>query len=296
MTTLTVCIPAFNGADHVERAIRSIVTSEVDGGVEILVCDDGSTDDTWLVLERLATEIPEIRLLRNPSNLGRPATRNRLLREATGRFLTWLDADDEKYPGMLRAQLDHLLEVEAAGGERALEGVFVYTNYHWLRPAWDEPKLMAPEQPDDPMQSLLDASFGGYLWLMMGLRSTFLEAGPFDERLPRLQDLGFFIRFAELGGRFERVTSDEALCVYHKEDAGRDALAVWRSWTRLWRRYRHHYVSYGMENARRWRRHHYRVSRRFALANHDKVAFGWIVLLEVLFVIRGRFRRLVFEA
>ena len=296
MTTLTVCMPAYNATLHVERAIRSIATCEVDGDTEVLVCDDGSTDDTWLVLERLAEEIPEVRLLRNPTNLGRPATRNRLLREARGRFLTWLDADDEKYPGMLRAQLDQLRQVEEVGGERALDGLLVYTNYHWLRPSWDQPKLMAPEQPEDPMQALLDASFGGYLWLMMGLRSTFVEAGPFDERLPRLQDLGFFIRFAELGGRFERVATDQPLCVYHKEDTGRDALAVWRSWTRLWRRYRHHYVSYGMENARAWRRHHYRVSRRYALANRDKVALGWIAFLEILFVIRGRFRRLVFDA
>lgn len=296
MTTLTVCIPAYNAADRVDRAIRSIATSEVDGDTEILICDDGSTDDTWLVLERLAAEIPEIRLLRNSTNLGRSATRNRLLREAQGRFLTWLDADDEKYPGMLCTQLDQLRQVEEAGGEQALDGLFVYTNYHWLRPSWDEPKLMAPEQPDDPMHALLDASFGGYLWLMMGLRSTFLEAGPFDERLPRLQDLGFFIRFAELGGRFERVATETPLCVYHKEDAGRDAMAVWRSWTRLWVRYRHHYVSYGMDNARRWRRHHYRVSRRFALANRDKVAFGWIAFLEILFVIRGRLRRVLFDA
>jgi glycosyltransferase involved in cell wall biosynthesis len=294
VTTLSVCIPAYDAAGHIERAIRSIAVDEVDGGIEILVCDNGSSDGTWEVLQRIANDIPEVRLLRNERNLGRPATRNRLLREATGRFLTWLDADDEKYPGMLRAQLDHLRDVEAGGG--TLDGLLVYTNYHWSRPSWAVPKLMAPEQPDDPMQALLDASFGGYLWLMMGLRSTFVAAGPFDERLPRLQDLAFFIRFAELGGRFERVATDEPLCVYHKEDAGRGAMSVWRSWTRIWRRYRHHYVSYGMVNARSWRRHHYRVARRFARANHDRVAFAWIVLLEILFVVRGRFRRVLFDA
>jgi glycosyltransferase involved in cell wall biosynthesis len=296
MIELTVCIPAHDAGSHIERAIRSIHRDEVTGDVEILVCDDGSGDDTWDVLERLAAEIPELRLIRNQRNAGRPHTRNVLLREARGRFLTWLDADDEKYPGMLAAQLEHLHHVEADRGEHALEGLLVYTNYHWLREGWDRPKLMAPEEPDDPMRALLDASFGGYLWLMMGLRTTFVEAGPFDEQLPRLQDLGFFIRFAELGGRFERVADESALCVYHKDDRGRDALAVWRSWNRIWRLYRHHYTSYGMANARRWRRHHYRVARRYARSNHDSVAFWWIVTLEVLFVIRGRFRRLVFDA
>ena len=296
MTELTVCIPAFNARHHIERSVRSVHIDEVPGGVEILVCDDGSTDDTWEILERLAQEIEQLRPIRNPANLGRPATRNRLMTEATGRFLTWLDADDEKYPGMLGAQLAHLREVEVNAGPHRLEGLLVYTNYHWLRPQWKRPKLMTPEQPDDPMQALLDASFGGYLWLMMGLRTTFLAAGPFDEQLPRLQDLGLFIRFAELGGRFERVRDEAPLCVYHKEDSGRDALDVWRSWTRIWRRHRHHFVSYGMDNARRWRRHHYRVSRRYAQANHDKAAFASIAFLEILFIVRGRLRRVLFEA
>lgn len=296
MIELTVCLPAYNALSHIERAIRSIRCDEVDGDVEILVCDDGSSDGTWDLLQRLAEELPQLRLLRNEQNLGRPATRNRLLREARGRFLTWLDADDEKYAGMLAAQLEHLRRVEAEEGAHRLEGLLVYTNYDWLREGWDKPKLMAPVEPADPMRSLLDASFGGYLWLMMGLRTTFLEAGPFDERLPRLQDLGFFIRFAELNGRFERVETDAPLCVYHKDDAGRGAIDVWRSWTRLWRRYRHHYTSYGMHNARRWRRHHYAVARRYARHNHDDVTFWWIVTLEVLFVIRGRFRRLIFDA
>lgn len=296
MTELTVCMPAHNAGDHIERAIRSIRVDEIDGSVEILVCDDGSDDNTWEVLQRLQADVPQLRLLRNAQNTGRPRTRNTLLQQAEGRFLTWLDADDEKYAGMLGAQFDHLRSVEADEGERELEGLLVYTNYHWLRAGWDAPKLMAPEEPDDAMLALLDASFGGYLWLMMGLRSTFVTAGPFDERLPRLQDLGFFIRFAELGGRFERVADEAALCVYHKDDRGRDTMAVWRSWTHLWRRYRHHYTSYGMDNARRWRRHHYRVARRYARSNDDAVAFWWIVTLEILFVVRGRFRRVLFDA
>lgn len=296
MTTLTICIPAYNAHDHIERAIRSICVDEVDGEVEILVCDDGSTDDTRAIVERLSDEIHQIRLIANARNRGRPYTRNLLLQSARGRFLTWLDADDEKYPGMLRAQLDELGRVETELGTDHLDGLLVYTNYHWLRPDWSGPKLMAPEEPDDPMRSLLDASFGGYLWLMMGLRTTFLEAGPFDERLPRLQDLGYFIRFAELGGRFRRVDTEAPLCVYHKEDSGRGTMDVWRSWNRIWRTHRHHYVSYGMRNARKWRRHHYRVARRYARANDHSLALAWILGLEILFILRGRFRRLVFDA
>jgi glycosyltransferase involved in cell wall biosynthesis len=296
VTDLTVCIPAFDAEGTIERAVRSIADQEVDADVEILVCDDGSTDGTRAVLDRLAGEIAGLRVIANDVNRGRPATRNRLLESARGRLMTWLDADDHKYPGMLQVQLDTLRRIEADEGPHGIDGVFVYTNYDWWWQHSKHPKLMVPEQPDDPMEGLLSSRFGGYLWLMMGTADTFRAAGPFDERLPRLQDLGFFIRFAELGGRFVHVDSDEPFCVYLKDDGGRDALQVWRSWNRIWRRNKMHFQSYGMVNARRWRRHHYRVSRRFARANGDRWAYWYIAVLEVLFIVRGRFRRVLFEA
>ena len=155
---------------------------------------------------------------------------------------------------------------------------------------------MRPVVEHDSMESLLSSSFGGYLWLMLGTRATFQAAGPFDERLPRLQDLGFFIRFAELGGVFVPVEDEDPLCIYYKDDTGRRAMQVFRSWNRIWRTQRHHFESYGLENSRRWRRHHYRVSRRFARANADKVAFAWIAAWEVFFIVRGRLRRVFFDA
>lgn len=293
---ITVCIPAYNAEDVIERAIRSVATQHEAGTIEVLVCDDGSTDRTAEIVKKLQAEYQGLRLISNPTNKGRPFTRNRLLYEARGRFMTWLDADDEKYPGMLAAQLGHLREIENSSGPDAIRGLLVFTNFHWWRPEMKRPKLMTPIATDNPMEQLLSAEFGGYLWLMMGLTETFRAAGPFDETLPRLQDLAFFIRFAELGGRFERVATEEPLCVYHKVDSGRDAAAVWQSWNRIWRKYRHHYLSFGMRNARRWRRHHYRVARRYARANDDRVMYWRIAIFEVLFVVRGRLRRVFFDA
>lgn len=292
MTLLTVCIPAYNAEAPLERAIRSIRVEEVAGDVEILVCDDGSTDGTAALLDRLTVEIPQLRVLRNATNRGRPHTRNVLLQAARGDFLTWLDADDEKYPGMLRAQFE-VFERRAEQG-RAVDGVLVYTNYNWLPHDTSAPVLMEQTPPVDPLHDLLEASFSGYLWLMLGTRRTFLAAAPFDERLPRLQDLGFLIRFAELGGRFERVETRAALCAYHKSDVGRSPFEIWRSWRRIWKRYRYHYVSYGMSNALAWRRHHYRVARRYARANGARFAAALLYLGEAAIVVRRRLRHTVF--
>lgn len=293
---LTVCIPAYNAQEHLDAAIRSVADQVVDAEVEILVCDDGSTDGTAEALARLQQEYPNIRVITNAVNRGRPYARNRLLEQAQGRFLTWHDADDIKYPGMLAAQLHHLLKLEHEGGEEAVRGIVVYTNFHRWWSDTAEPTLVAPEQPDDPLEALLSARFDAYLWLTMGLTETYRAAGPFDEKMPRLQDLAYFVRFAELGGQFVHIVGDEPFCVYHKDDSGRGSNDVWKSWCRIWRLNRHHYKSYGMVNARRWRRHHYKVARRFAKANGDVAVWRKVALLEVLYVIRGRLRRVIFDA
>jgi glycosyltransferase involved in cell wall biosynthesis len=293
---ITVCIPAYNAEARLEESIRSVADQVVEAEVEILVCDDGSTDGTGAVLLDLQREYPNIRILTNEVNRGRPHTRNRLLDEARGRFLTWHDADDVKYPGMLAAQLDHLRQLEGEGGAEAIRGVVVYTNFHrWWSHA-DAPVLVTPEEPLDAMEALLSARFDAYLWLTMGLTQTYRAAGPFDEKMPRLQDLAYFLRFAELGGRFVHVGSDEPFCVYHKDDSGRGSNDVWKSWCRIWRLNRHHFKSYGLINARRWRRHHYKVARRFAKANGDVLVWRKVALLEALYMIRGRLRRVIFDA
>jgi glycosyltransferase involved in cell wall biosynthesis len=293
---ITVCIPAYNAEHDIDRCIRSVAEQEVDADVEILVYDDGSTDGTLAELKRLQQEFPSIRILHDPVNHGRPHARNHLLNEAYGRFLTWHDADDVKYPGMLAAQLNDLRLMEEEGGTEALRGVLVYTAFHrW----WDQeasPRLVDYPEPKDPMRALLSARFDAYLWLTMGLTENYRAAGPFDEKMPRLQDLAFFLRFAELGGRFRHVTEEAPLCVYHKNDGGRSANEVWRSWTRIWRVNRHHFTSYGMFNARKWRRHHYRVARRFAKANGAAFVWRKIAFFELLFLVKGRLRRVLFDA
>lgn len=296
MADITVCIPAYNAERDIDRSVRSVAEQVVDANVEILVYNDGSTDGTLAELERLQREFPTIRVLHDPVNRGRPYARNQLLDGASGRFLTWHDADDVKYPGMLAAQLSELRQVEDEGGIEALSGVLVYTAFHRWWEHNDSPRFIDFVEPADPMRALLSARFDAYLWLTMGLAATYRAAGPFDEKMPRLQDLAYFIRFAELGGRFRHVTEKAPLCVYHKTDGGRSSNDVWKCWTRIWRTNRHHFTSYGMVNARNWRRHHYRVARRFAKANGDAFVWRKIALFEIVFFVKGRLRRVFFDA
>jgi glycosyltransferase involved in cell wall biosynthesis len=108
--TVTVVIPCFNQAHFLPAAIRSV--QRQDGArVELIVVDDGSTDDTSSVAAVLgvATVIRQ-------RNRGLSAARNAGLRAARGEFILFLDADDELLPGAIETGLAALLAHPHADG------------------------------------------------------------------------------------------------------------------------------------------------------------------------------------
>jgi glycosyltransferase involved in cell wall biosynthesis len=92
---LSVVIPVFNGGRTIHRTLDSLLAAVRNVHWELLVMDDGSTDNTAKLVSRYAKKHPFIRLERNPKNLGTGATRNRSMTLATGRYLWFVDADDE---------------------------------------------------------------------------------------------------------------------------------------------------------------------------------------------------------
>lgn len=104
MTTplLSVVIPTWNRAHIVCEAIESAFSQTV-GPIEVIVVDDGSTDDTEEVLARSFGS--RIRLLRNLRRRGAGAARNAGVRVASGKLLAFLDSDDLWLPGKLDAEL-----------------------------------------------------------------------------------------------------------------------------------------------------------------------------------------------
>ena len=100
---LGLLVPAHNAARHIETCLRSLLDqAEGDPGIEVLVLDDASSDDTGALLERLAAAHPgQLRVLRASRNGGISAARNRLLAEATARHLWFVDADDVLLPGAI---------------------------------------------------------------------------------------------------------------------------------------------------------------------------------------------------
>ena len=77
--------------------------------------------------------------------------------------------------------------------------------------------------PAEKRALLIGTDLRAYLWTLLSRADTLRNVGWFDERLPRLQDLDFFLRFALKGGRIVAPETNEALCIYHKTDLGRSA-------------------------------------------------------------------------
>lgn len=96
MAKISVLIPLYNRRHYIENCINSLLIQTFKD-FEILVCDDGSSDGSAeFVEEKFSAEISsgKLRLLRNDKNLGEFPTDNRLIRAATGKYLTILHSDD----------------------------------------------------------------------------------------------------------------------------------------------------------------------------------------------------------
>ncbi len=100
MATLSVIVPVHNGARHLPTALASL-DRNAGPDVEVVVVDDASTDTTPDLLDAWASDRPMSTVLRNAESIGAAAARNVGLDHASGRLLTFFDADDWLGPGHL---------------------------------------------------------------------------------------------------------------------------------------------------------------------------------------------------
>lgn len=101
---VSVVIPAYNCAPYVADAVRS-VTGQTESDIEVIVVDDGSTDDTLSIVQELARHDSRICII-TQANSGTPSVgRNKGIRAAQGGFITLLDADDIYCPNKIEREL-----------------------------------------------------------------------------------------------------------------------------------------------------------------------------------------------
>lgn len=105
---VTIGIPVYKAVDYIEDTMKSALNQTFDS-IEFLVVDDCGNDGTIEVVERFQREHPrgkDIRIIYNDSNLGVGMTRNRILDEAQGQYLYFLDSDDLIEPDTISCMLE----------------------------------------------------------------------------------------------------------------------------------------------------------------------------------------------
>jgi glycosyltransferase involved in cell wall biosynthesis len=200
---VSVIIPTYNHAACVTEAIESAL-EQTYPPTEILVIDDGSTDETRSVLEPYASRIRYL----SQDNRGAGAARNLGIRHATGELLAFLDADDRWMPDKLAVQVARLAARPAA----ALVHADVLL--------WDPPRGIH-EPPRRPRRHVFDGRCYTTLFWGSGLcvssvvvrRASLEPVGLFDETIPgaSAQDYDLWWRLAQ---RFEFTYIDRPLAFY----------------------------------------------------------------------------------
>ena len=104
---ISVIIPAYNYAHTLERAVSSVI-SQLDSDSELIIIDDGSTDNTKKIIEAMHERFPIKFKSFSKENGGAASARNFGINKARGEYLVFLDADDEMADGALTALRAHI--------------------------------------------------------------------------------------------------------------------------------------------------------------------------------------------
>lgn len=215
-------IPALDAAETIAAQLDALAGQDWSEPWEVIVVDNGSTDDTRAVVERYRDRLPGLRLVGATERRGQAYALNSGVRAAASDAVVFCDADDEVAPGWV-----------AALGDALAKHPFVACRS-------DDTKLNAPWQraaraapPPGALSTVLFlpgvpySGSGG-----LGVRRSVHERlGGFDESMPALFDVDFCIRAYDLG--FELRLVPEALLHYRYRDTWRGIFAQARTYGRF---------------------------------------------------------------
>lgn len=222
--SVSIVMPCYNAAGHLQRSVGSVL-AQTFGDWELLVVDDGSTDESWTVLSALAARDERI-LTARQSNAGAAAARNRALDEARAPWVAFLDADDTWAPTFLQSMTAALAAEPDAG--------IAYCGWqqHGLGGGRDAPFVPPDYEPTDKIDTFL----GGCRWPIhaaLTRRSLVMAAGKFDVTLSSCMDYDLWLRLAP---QVRLVRVPEVLAHYWHHGTGqitsnraRIALNHWRA-------------------------------------------------------------------
>jgi glycosyltransferase involved in cell wall biosynthesis len=213
---VSVIIPTRNRSRQLRLALRSALAQR-DVDLEVLVIDDGSTDDTQATVSNVPD--PRVRYLKRAASEGVSAARNAGIADARGRWIAFLDDDDVWAPTKVARQVDVM---EANGRAWSYAGdVTVDSELRIL--------AGAPPPPPDEVVRLLERhdSVPAGASNVIVHADALSAAGPFDPALTNNEDWDMWIRLGR-GGPPDWVCNPMVAISYHGDNASRNMVAMIR--------------------------------------------------------------------
>jgi dolichyl-phosphate beta-glucosyltransferase len=222
---LSLVVPAFNESERLSRGIPRLLEVIPHEETEVIVVDDGSTDDTSEVASSQLAELPRSRVIRLPHNSGKGAAVRAGVVEARGEIIAYMDADMATEPSDLALLIDALRQSPLAIGSRALESSVVEDKSGLRRLMTRTFGLMVSSAVDLPMRDTqcgFKAFHGSVAKLLF--HGAQVDSFAFDiEVLARASRLGLEtaevpVRWTEMAGSKVHVVRDSMKMIF---DVGR---------------------------------------------------------------------------
>lgn len=211
ITKVSVIVPAYNVSTYIADALKSLERQSFKE-FEVLIVDDGSTDDTAEIVQTFCQRDSRFRLLQKP-NGGLASARNYGIRQARGEYIALLDGDDIYEPDKL---ITHVIQLD-----RSSKIGVVYSASRAIRDDGKPTFMVLSGKPikSDPLVALLCKNFVGHGSNAVFRRSIFEEVGGFDETLPSCEDVDFWLRIAATR-HWDFYLVPEVLCGYRVRPSG----------------------------------------------------------------------------
>lgn len=226
---LSIIIPAYNRKHLLPRAL-SVLTADfcAQFDAEIIVVDDASSDGTEIFIR---ASYPYVTYIKHDMNKGAAAARNSGIRQAKGKYVAFLDSDDEWLPSKIKHQLG-LLETEQQKNLKIRVG---FTAYTLVYPNHRE-QLVEYKKPVDWFAFFLKGCFISPGTTLVVDRSVYDEIGYYDETLKRLEDWDWLLRYSQ---SYECLFTNENLARIYLRASHADPLVIQGALERLVQKWSH---------------------------------------------------------
>ena len=189
--TVSVIIPTYNRAHLIGRAIQSVLNQTYQD-FEIIIIDDGSTDNTEDIVKEFQKKDKRIKYIRHEKNRGGSAARNTGIKAAKGEYIAFLDSDDEWLPIKLGRQISEFTNKSKIA--------LVYTGRIIIEEGdrrEQSKRYVISCRFGSVYKQLLEGDFIGTCSSVMVRADIFKQVEGFDEKLPSRQDWDLWLRIAK---------------------------------------------------------------------------------------------------